>query len=189
MKARIFVFLAALVWTISVNAGERHLIYFTLAPDYVGAGFQRAFSGIDATGPLIGLEVGSSMNGHLRGQVSGGWRLVHGRLVATFAGGLEFGDRLRPLGDVDVWWDRGRLMAKARAKVTEDYVDWRVALGARRLEASGAWYGPELLSHGGKPRYGVHATGIALPGRVRGRISGGYEGGGVYGEISFWRRF
>lgn len=185
-----------LVCTVLPAAAEDHdLLYFSAAPDYLGAGWMHARRSLDRSGTVFAVEVGSSMQGTPRAALAAGWRLVEGRLVATFMAGLEAGMAvgeagvvMRPLAAVDLWWDAADWMASTRVKATPDYTDWRVAAGFRPAQGY-PWFGPELSSHGGPMRIGFHATGFNLPGGAQARLSAGYCDDGVFGELSLWRRF
>lgn len=190
MRAGIWAF-CGLLAAAPACAGERNLLYFSAAPDYLGAGWMRAPRGLDLSGPVFGAEVGTSFEGSFRAMLAGGWRQVHGRLVATLVAGAEAdteGVQARPLVAADLWWDDRGFMAAGFAKLTEDYADWRLAAGYR-VSTRWPWIGPEVSARDGPPRIGLQATGISLPFSAQARLSAGAGEDEAFAEIALWRRF
>ncbi len=172
------------------EATDLFTLYAETAPGgaYGGSGWMTAPRGLDASGPVLSIEVGRSLGDAWGGSALGGWRLSSGRVIATALGGVEIGRSVRPKASADLWWDDAGWMATARAQATPAAAAWRVATGWKPMESL-PWLGPELSSVGDGLRIGAHATGVGLPGGFEARTSAGWSAEGGYAEISLWRRF
>ncbi len=162
--------------------------------NYLGGGWQHAFSGLDNNGAIFSLEGGEPAWRQVFAAGQAGWRFAGPGFAATFMAGAEIDPRLHPIASADLWYEpTPQIMTQARFAAASDWTSWRVAAGWRPNDAW-PWIGPEAAASAGFPRVGLHATGVKLPGGVEARLSSGAswsEGrhAGPYIEISAWRRF
>jgi hypothetical protein len=198
-----FVRVLAFAASISAARGDeaKDLLFFSgdlvSGRSFAGLGWLHAGSGLDASGPVFAIELGSQQIEQAYGQAAAGWRFSQSGLSFTLLGGAEFAPdnapALRPLASADLWWEPASgWMTTALLQATPAYVSWRAAVGLKPME-NWPWIGPEAAASTGELRAGVHATGLRLGGGFEARVSAGVSWrcgrSGPYGELAVWRRF
>lgn len=162
--------------------------------NYLGGGWQHAFSGLDNNGAIFSLEAGAPAWRQVFAAGQAGWRFAGPGFAATFMAGAELDPRLHPIASADLWYEpTPHVMTQARFAAATDWTSWRVAIGWRPNDAW-PWLGPEAAASASFPRVGLHATGFKLPGGIEARLSAGVSwkderDPGPYVELIAWRRF